>query len=59
MQQAQVLDKLVRRESGKYGSTDNKRLLVFIDDVQLADKDPFKATPVHEVIREAIQRKSW
>ena len=59
MIQAQVLDRVKQRTSGKWGATENRKLVVFIDDLQLAAEDSFKARPVHEALREALQTKSW
>lgn len=57
--QSVVLSFLAPRETGGWGAKGGRRLVVFIDDLHLAAHDDYQARPVHELVREAMQRKSW
>ncbi|XP_064087240.1 dynein axonemal heavy chain 3-like [Macrobrachium nipponense] len=54
-----VLGYTVERESGGFGAKEKRRLAIFVDDLHLAAHDPYNARPVHEALREAMQRKVW
>ncbi|XP_063589657.1 dynein axonemal heavy chain 12-like [Penaeus indicus] len=54
-----VLSCLAPRETGGWGAKGGRRLVVFIDDLHLASHDDYQARPIHELVREAMQRKSW
>ncbi|XP_068243599.1 uncharacterized protein [Palaemon carinicauda] len=54
-----VLGYTVERETGGFGAKGKRRLAIFVDDLHLAAHDPHNARPVHEVLREAMQRKVW
>ncbi|XP_042868647.1 dynein axonemal heavy chain 12-like [Penaeus japonicus] len=54
-----VLSNLAPRDSGGWGAKGGRRLVVFIDDLHLASHDDYQARPVHELVREAMQKKCW
>lgn len=56
--QEQIENRLVRRSKNKM-VTDGKRLVIFIDDLNMPRKDKFGSQPALEIIRQWIDYEGW
>jgi dynein heavy chain len=60
---SQILDSITsqveRRRKGLYGPIQQKKLIVFVDDLNMPKKEEFGAQPPLELIRQYLDHKHW
>ena len=55
--QDSIDSKLTRRKKGVFGPEANKKLMIFIDDLNMPAKERFSAQPAIELLRQAIDSR--
>lgn len=54
-----VISKLHKRKRGHYGPTRGKLAVIFIDDLNMPEKDTYGAQPPIELLRQFFDHKNW
>ncbi|RZC36870.1 DHC N2, MT and/or AAA 6 domain containing protein [Asbolus verrucosus] len=57
--QEMILSKLFKKKSGRYGPTDGKICILYIDDLNMPLRDEFDTQPVLELMRGLFDHKKW